>query len=186
MKISRALLLSSALLTTLGTLAVGYLGIEATSQASLDSAKAQANYLNFSSQLADLEAEQQRTQKRLREIPVESTEAWRLCAHGIVNDAFNTPKSAAEEFACDEHIELGGELGRLEVRESRLPTEIQSARNQKKDWQVQALAAEQNFTTTITFWVVGTALIAATSVVLWVLFARSKLRKGIQAIETDL
>ena len=174
MKISRALLLSSALLATLGTLAVGYLAMEATTQASLDSAKAQANYLNYSSQLADLEAEQQRTQKRLREIPSESTEAWRLCAYGIVNDAFNTSKSAAEEVACDEYIELGGELGRLEVRESRLPTEIQSARNQKNDWQVEALAAEQNFTTTITFWVVGTALMAAMSVILWILFARPK------------
>ena len=186
MKISRAIFLASAVLATLGTLAVVYFAMEATSQASLESAKAQANYLSYSSQLADLETEQQRTETRLREIPAESTEAWRLCGRGIVNNAFNNTKSAAEEAACDEYLGLEGELSRLEVRESQLPAQIQSARNQKNDWQVEALTADQNFTTTITFWVVGTAIMTITAIAFWVLYFRNKGHVGLAPHEANL
>ncbi len=185
MKTSQAVVLASALLATLGTLTVGFFAMETTSQASFESARAQENYLDYSSQLADLEAEQQRTEKRMGEIPAESTKAWRLCGQGIVNNAFNNTKTAAEEIACEQYVELEGELGRLVVREARLPTEIQSARNQKNDWQVQALAAEHNFTATMTFWVVGTALMAITAMVFWILFFRSKESRNVKALETN-
>jgi len=186
MKIVRSVVLVSAILATVGTVLVGFFAVDAATRASSDSAEAQAKYLSFSTQLEELEEEQERAQRRLREIPSESTEAWRLCAYGIVNDAFNTPKSAAEEAACDEYQSLEVELARLEVREASIPAEIQSARNQKNDWQVRALSADQNFSTTITFWAVGTGLLAVSAVGLWVTFARISTRKEIRFSEDEI
>lgn len=161
-----------ASVSTVLTLAVAVWGGVTTLQSSSTASEAEAAYLLFDSELAELEDEERAIRSRLLEIPDEQTAAWRFCTNVIMDDVFGTGATAADEAGCEEWRQLEAEKETITARQEVIPAQILNTRDKKNEAQVESLVAVRTYETTLGFVLGGTALLATVSVLLWVFGAR--------------